>query len=282
MRPCGADLNPGDFLVHAGVLARSSGDAFGAESASNSSVAAWRARVHADGAQFEQMAEAGLAPPVERLLPWLCIVTPRAQPKRFRTFFYTLHLGQDGSCGGRARFRSPGAAQPGGAGRTAVVDGDELTDLVWLAPGDALARHGEGELPMAPPQYYLLRRMQQFPTAAGLHAALRELWAGERLFHTFEPAPRREGEGSFTVLLPGAGPVARDGRRRGCAGQADSFPVPSAAVGAACAGDADYGGPTPPRWEVGRGARNRLHGNVPAGGPFREEHGEGATPYAAL
>jgi 8-oxo-dGTP pyrophosphatase MutT (NUDIX family) len=37
-----------------------------------------------------------------------------------------------------------------------AVDGDEIVDHLWLSPGEALARHGEGRLELAPPTWVTL------------------------------------------------------------------------------------------------------------------------------
>jgi 8-oxo-dGTP pyrophosphatase MutT (NUDIX family) len=49
---------------------------------------------------------------------------------------------------------------------TCCVDGDESEKHLWLKPSKALAMHSEGQLPLFPPQLYILERIQQFPTAS--------------------------------------------------------------------------------------------------------------------
>lgn len=72
---------------------------------------------------------------VEYLAHW---ITPEVEPRRYDTRFFA------------ARVRP---------GSTPVVDPREMTDAVWLTPGGALERYGNGRLPMVFPTIKTLQRL---------------------------------------------------------------------------------------------------------------------------
>jgi 8-oxo-dGTP pyrophosphatase MutT (NUDIX family) len=67
-----------------------------------------------------------------RLVPFAHWITPSMEPKRFDTDFFVLGLRGD----------EAGAIR---------VDGSEVFDPLWLAPGEALGRYLEGRLNLPPP-----------------------------------------------------------------------------------------------------------------------------------
>jgi hypothetical protein len=58
------------------------------------------------------------------------------------------------------------------AGQTALHDGHENTESVWLAPREALQRYWDGTITLAPPQIMSLAHLSRHAdTASVLHAA---------------------------------------------------------------------------------------------------------------
>ncbi len=113
-------------------------------------------------------------------------ITPEARAVRFDTRFFV-------------------AALP--AGQRAAHDGLELTDSVWLTPGQALERMGAGELNLAQPTLMELQRLGRFSDVA---AALR--WAGQRWragIATILPVVEGRGEGERIVLSSAAAAALR-------------------------------------------------------------------------
>jgi 8-oxo-dGTP pyrophosphatase MutT (NUDIX family) len=107
-------------------------------------------------------------------------ITPEPEPRRYDTRFFL-------------------AAVPEGA--VAAVDDAEMTDAVWLAPAEAVARFAREEMKMLPPTVHTLRRLAGFGTAEEALAALRDAPVPAIL-----PAMRRHPEG-VAIELP---PEARD------------------------------------------------------------------------
>ncbi|MGH8948517.1 MAG: hypothetical protein ACRDXF_06605, partial [Acidimicrobiia bacterium] len=100
-------------------------------------------------------------------------VTPEAAPTRFDARFYVV--GADDSPEVR-------------------IDGDELVDHMWVAPGDALAMHGEGTLKMFLPTIAHLRWLERRPTVDDAVATANGA-DGRSLV-----APRRMEDGSFMPI----------------------------------------------------------------------------------
>lgn len=65
-------------------------------------------------------------------------VTPEAEPRRYDTRFFAAWVS---------------------AGTKAVIDTREMTDAVWLSPGEALRRQADGELPMVFPTVHTLESL---------------------------------------------------------------------------------------------------------------------------
>ena len=71
-------------------------------------------------------------------------ITPEAETRRYDTRFFA-------------------ALAPRGS--RSAPDPREMTDSLWLSPGDALDRHREGRLPMIFPTIRTLERLRAFSTA---------------------------------------------------------------------------------------------------------------------
>jgi len=85
---------------------------------------------------------------VEYIAHW---ITPEVERRRYDTRFFAARV-------------APGS-EP-------VIDGREMTDAVWLAPADALARNRRGTLPMVFPT---IRTLEQLATFDRVDAALATL-----------------------------------------------------------------------------------------------------------
>ncbi|WP_353828701.1 NUDIX hydrolase [Agromyces sp. SYSU T0242] len=113
-----------------------------------SSAAARRAAVR------ETREEVGLEVAPDELVEFAVWSPPRGVPKRMRTRFFA----------GRA---------PEGEARPAP---DELIELAWLAPGEALERHAVGAMRLFPPTWVTLHELRGLRT---VDEALQELGAEE-------------------------------------------------------------------------------------------------------
>jgi len=78
---------------------------------------------------------------VEYIAHW---ITPEPEPRRYDTRFFA------------AKVR---------AGATPIVDPREMTDALWLTPGDALSRCDRGEVPMVFPTIKTLEELERYRTA---------------------------------------------------------------------------------------------------------------------
>ena len=92
----------------------------------------------------EAREEAGLVIEPHALVPFAHWVPPPIAPKRFATWFFAV----------------------AGAERDVVVDGGEIHDHVWVPPAEALARHGRGELALAPPTWVTLHQLADYGSVA--------------------------------------------------------------------------------------------------------------------
>lgn len=100
---------------------------------------------------------------------WFSHWTPPAStPKRFATWFFA------------ARADSHDVA----------IDRGEIQDHQWLAPAAALARHGSGEIDLAPPTWVTLHHLSQFPS---LEHALARLAAAPPRYYETRVAQRADG-----------------------------------------------------------------------------------------
>jgi 8-oxo-dGTP pyrophosphatase MutT (NUDIX family) len=75
------------------------------------------------------------------LIPYAHWITPEISPKRFSTYFFLAELPH---------------------GQTATTDADELTDFLWVTPGDALQMHIHKEIMLMPPTLKTLEELSAF------------------------------------------------------------------------------------------------------------------------
>jgi 8-oxo-dGTP pyrophosphatase MutT (NUDIX family) len=110
------------------------------------------------------------------LLPWSRWITPEVVPIRFDTRFYIA---------------------PAPAHATAEPDGEEVVEAMWLAPGDAIARHRAGGFELSFPTIRHLEGLLDYQSADEVIAAARGL--------DVEPVLPRVvgGREDFRVVLPG-------------------------------------------------------------------------------
>jgi 8-oxo-dGTP pyrophosphatase MutT (NUDIX family) len=92
----------------------------------------------------------GLGLRADLLRPWAHWITPEIEPRRYDTRFFV-------------------AALPPGQ-RTRDVGG-EADASMWLTPGEALDRHGRGQLEMLPPTVITLTELSEYATTAKVMAA---------------------------------------------------------------------------------------------------------------
>ncbi len=106
-------------------------------------------------------------------------ITPKGLGKRFATRFFVAPMPR---------------------GQTAVHCGGELTDSMWLAPADALAKHTSGELPMIPPTRMTLEFLRDKESGQeALDAA--DAMAAEGIVEILPKAVMIDGK--RTILMPG-------------------------------------------------------------------------------
>ncbi len=103
-------------------------------------------------------------------------ITPEAEPRRYDTRFFA-------------------ALAP--AGSRSAPDPREMTDALWLSPGEALERHRAGRLPMILPTVRTLEELSAFATADAALAHYRRT----RDIPTLTPALVRTAEG-VRVSIP--------------------------------------------------------------------------------
>ena len=142
--------------------------------------AAWRRRLLAGEATFAALlADAGVAPAVDRLHPWARFVTPSFEPKRFDARFFVAEVPPDAA----PRF-----------------DAQETVEQAWVTPAEALARQEAGTLPLPPPQIVTLTQLQPF-AARGLAALFGEADGRAAAIRPVMPRAAACG-GALTLLLP--------------------------------------------------------------------------------
>ena len=125
--------------------------------------------------ELEEEAGIAVADP-DALVPFARWITPAEVEIRFDTWFYLA---------------------PAPAGAEPVIDGAEVVDARWYAPGAALEAGRSGELFLVFPTIKTLERLAGFATAAALieHAAGREVVA-------VQPRVLSSGE-TARIVMPG-------------------------------------------------------------------------------
>jgi 8-oxo-dGTP pyrophosphatase MutT (NUDIX family) len=133
----------------------------------------------------ESVEECGLALEPDEFVPFSHWVPPAITPRRYATWFFVARA-SDGDV---------------------VVDGGEMDDHAWLAPGEVLARRERGEVDLAPPTFVTLhdlashphvdaaladaRRRAPVPRYATRFAAVDggavTMWAGDAGYETSDP-----------------------------------------------------------------------------------------------
>jgi 8-oxo-dGTP pyrophosphatase MutT (NUDIX family) len=142
---------------------------------------ALRARLNAGAPLHEVARGAGWPLAISALQPWGHWVTPVGMPKRFDTLFFVAQ------------------ATPG---QSPAVDAGETTELDWLHPPTALARHARGEIPLEFATVKILESMQPF--AHGGSAGIVAHAAAIAQLPPVHPRLRRDADGTIIgVVLPG-------------------------------------------------------------------------------
>lgn len=127
----------------------------------------------------QAMASLGRVLPVSSLMPWSRWVTPRrpsVSSRRFDTRFFL-------------------AVAP--AGQTALHDGHEATEAVWLSPRRALERFWDDDIDLAPPQIMSLMELARLPGVGAARA-----YAAARTPPLIEPHPF-DRDGCRVICYPG-------------------------------------------------------------------------------
>lgn len=130
---------------------------------------------------------AGLTPALDRLVPFAHWVTPRAEPRRFDTYFFAAdHPPQ----------------------QIAALDRHEATDARWLTPHAALADHAAGgEVLLPPPTLHTLERLaHEGPSVS----QVLEIWSKQGVGPRLEPWFQPDGPEGPTIALP-VDPLHPDG-----------------------------------------------------------------------
>lgn len=99
----------------------------------------------------ETQEEAGLVLAPEGFVWFAHWTPPPSTPKRFATWFFLARASDD----------------------AVTIDGGEIQNHQWLHPRDALARHGKGEIDLAPPTWVTLDSLARFADADDLLAHYR-------------------------------------------------------------------------------------------------------------
>jgi 8-oxo-dGTP pyrophosphatase MutT (NUDIX family) len=111
----------------------------------------WRQRVHADASQWSQFLSADM----DRLgsvRAFCCFLTPEFERQRSGRQYETHFMVAEAS------------AQDASDPSTLVdVDDNETARALWLDPAAALERNRAGELPLFPPQFYILSHLVSCP-----------------------------------------------------------------------------------------------------------------------
>ncbi|KAJ2846022.1 hypothetical protein IWW36_004544 [Coemansia brasiliensis] len=115
-------------------------------------------------------------------------VTPRAQKKRFDTWFMLLNLPDRSLLLDRLQKER--------------LQVSEVVELDWFAPDQLLLANRRAQMPLYPPQLYVLLELARFPKHADLCKAASQLSRNPD-YAAVEPVLVPRGDGKVVALLPG-------------------------------------------------------------------------------
>lgn len=132
--------------------------------------------------------EADIDLSTKNLFPLSRWTTPEELPKRFTTWFFVTSVH-----------------------KVAVkVDGREILDYCWIPPGQALAKHRNGEMVLPPPTFVTLLRLSKYRDAGSVLSAV----ADKPLYHFF-PRIAQTADGTCFLYEGDAGYELRDAGQPG-------------------------------------------------------------------
>jgi len=138
-----------------------------------------RKSVHNDAKKFVSLCgQKEIAPEVEKLIPWSRWTTPTFESKRFDTFFYVATIAT-----------KPDWISP---------DHQEVSNVVWMTPTEALSAAKMGNISLPPPTTYLLHELALFPNVQDF--LQRKI---QRNFSAIMPTLVRNTTDEFFLALPG-------------------------------------------------------------------------------
>jgi len=139
----------------------------------------WQQKVHKDAKEFENLLEVtGKAPALSALHYWVTFVTPKVEKHRFRAAFF-LAVVEDAHV---------------------QVDGGETVKYTWATPEEALDMHSKGEIALLPPQYFVLRSMNEFIDVDEL---IQNAMTRERRLPILPHFTGMDDDGNMTLVYPG-------------------------------------------------------------------------------
>lgn len=143
-----------------------------------------------NAAMRETQEEAGITIPKENFV-WFAHWTPPAiTPKRFATWFFVTAAQED---------------------HDIQIDGGEIQNHQWIAPGDALDQHTRGEIDLAPPTWISLYQLSKYD---GVDAAMKGLSVDEPRYYETKIAADASGT-RHAIWAGDAGYDAADADARG-------------------------------------------------------------------
>jgi hypothetical protein len=158
----------------------------------------WRHRVQKDASRFFDLCvEVGCTPAVDQLLAFSRWITPPHMRYRYDTNFYlcelqrnrTEHTPVDASCSRR---------------EAAAVDHQEVVELEWLTPLDALRRHANHSLQLSPPTWVTLCQLSAYHNLDHLLAEMRALSVSAThapQLHPCQPEFQSQSDGRVIMRL---------------------------------------------------------------------------------
>lgn len=124
----------------------------------------------------ELQEEAGVRVAPSEVVPIAHWVTPEIEIRRYDTRFFLVRMPE---------------------GQDARHDEGETTELVWLTPGDAVARAARGDIMLPPPTWTTLKQMQRHDSLESLFA-----WARRLAIPRVQPQFIENDDGAM-LTLPG-------------------------------------------------------------------------------